>query len=93
MSGIKSTVCGVSDRAYKNASLAYIRDPRRSLRLLDFITKTEREQLLFESLGSVGYERWLEAREREYLESSSYDYAREEAQLRLVELRLGSYHV
>lgn len=89
MSGIKSTVYGVSDRAYKNAAKAFIADPRRPIRLLDFLIKPEREQLIFDSLGSVGYEQWLAAREREYLEALTYSVRRESQHRRLLALRKG----
>lgn len=87
MSGIESTVYGVSDRAYKNAAKAYIRDPRRPLRLLDFLIKSERQQLIFNSLGSVGYEQWLAAREREYIEALTYVERRRLQHARLLSLQ------
>lgn len=64
MSGIESRVLGVSDRTYENAAKAFLRDPRRSLRLLDFMTLQERQTLVFTALGDATYEEWLEAKER-----------------------------
>lgn len=58
--GVLSTISGVPDRAYNNASVAYMRDPRRPIRLLDFMTLHEREILIFTSLGVEDYEVWLD---------------------------------
>ena len=58
---ILSTVMGVSDRVYDNAVKAFIRDPTRPIRLLDFMTLRERQILFFTSLGEAAYDAWLEA--------------------------------
>ena len=56
----ESNITGVSDRAFSNAIKAKIRDPIRPIRLLDFLTKHEREILLFTSLGAGTYKAWLD---------------------------------
>lgn len=57
---IRSTVDGVPDRVYTNAVKAFFRDPIRPIRLLDFYSIKEREILLFTSLGSESYNRWID---------------------------------
>ena len=61
MTNIKSNVPGISDRAFNNAFKAKIRDPSRSIRLLDFLTIHEKEVLLFTSLGDKIYDVWLDS--------------------------------
>jgi hypothetical protein len=55
---IFSTVPGISDRAFKNAVKAKLRDPVRSVRLLDFLTSHEKE-ILFYGVFGEGYYNWL----------------------------------
>lgn len=69
---IETKVFGVSDRAYNNAAKAFMSDPRRPLRLLDFMTSRERQTLLFTALGDVAYEQWLEERGKQLI--GSYEH-------------------
>ena len=61
---ISSRIPGVSTRAFNNALKAKLRDPTRSIRLLDFMTQRERETLLFTSLGDSNYEYYIIERDR-----------------------------
>ena len=69
---ISSRVPGVPSRAFNNALKAKLRDPTRSIRLLDFMTKEERETLLFTALGDPNYERYLVERNRRLNEKIIY---------------------
>lgn len=57
---VRSIVDGCPDRVYSNAVKAFLRDPTRSVRLLEFYTKKEREIFLFTSLGNKAYECWID---------------------------------
>ena len=73
MSIIRSIVDGCSDRVYSNAVKAFLRDPIRPIRLLDFYTKKEKEILLFTSLGNKTYDRWIDGIVKKAIGENNYE--------------------
>lgn len=57
---ISSNIRKVPDRAFVNVLKAKLRDPTRSLRILDFLTYRERVNLYYDVFGADGYEKWLD---------------------------------
>ena len=67
MDELQSNIDGISDRAFRNAVKAKIRDPSRPIRLLDFMTFHERQILVFTAITAIArdYEKWLNAKRHE----------------------------
>jgi len=52
-------IMSVPQRARDNANKAFMRDPTRPINYLDFMTKRERQVLVFTGLRDMYYEGWL----------------------------------
>ena len=58
-----TNIMSVSQRARDNANKAFMRDPTRPINYLDFMTKRERQVLVFTGLRDIYYEGWMQGRE------------------------------